>query len=219
LNLFGIAADSEPKPEDIFYYKQFLSATNGLECLPEGLQFDYIISSWCINYLGPNTFKKLLNDSIERLKIGGIIEFTPYHPTACSSAFPKALDFGEINTEIFPALFFEELQTEENIKKAKILIKGYMKILGLNKTPEQIKDYKQLSKSNDPKIISQIFIKHFYSSEKVVQDCYDAAFFYGIERFAEKEEIVSKILGNNDKYKHFVYHSGDSDVLNIQRKV
>jgi SAM-dependent methyltransferase len=218
LNLFGISADSEPKPPNIVFYKQFLSATKGLECLPENIQFDYILSSWCINYLGPNAFKKLLCDSLERLKKGGIIEFTPYNPSACSCAFSRALDFGEISLRILPTLFFEDMQTKDNINKVKSYIRGYMKIFKLNKTPDQKKDYEYLKYTNVPSEIYEIFIKHFYSSNDISQVGYDTAFDYGIKRFLEKEKIVKETLNMGDEYTFSVYSCSDSDVLCVKRE-
>jgi SAM-dependent methyltransferase len=219
LNLFGISADSETKPDNILHYKQFLSATKGLECLPNNVHFDYIVSSWCINYLGPNTFRRLLNDCLDRLKTGGIIEMTPFNPSSFSCAFPKALEFIEINRKFLPLLLCKNRESQANIKKAKSLIRTYMKMLDLNLTPQQIKDYNSLLLMEDPLMIYKLFQRNFYSSiEKVAAKCEAISLDYGIKRFFEKEEILKDALDDNDKYRYFIYQIGNLDVLSIRRE-
>ncbi len=124
LNLFGISADASPKPKGIIHYNEFIRVSKGLTFLPEGIQFDHIVSCWAMNYFGTKTFIRVVEDSVNRLKTNGLLRIYPFgSPDIQSSAFPST------RRELIEKRYFPE--DPAHTKQAEKAFKNWIRLLGI----------------------------------------------------------------------------------------
>lgn len=196
LNLYSISADSKPKPEYLNHYSQFLTVTNGLSFIPEDIQFDIIYSSWCINYLGPNTFERLVRDSIERIKDNRHIYLHPYQPVENSSAFPKALL--EPSKDFYSIVSFyvdKDKATPEEINEKKSELLKWFNILHIKE--DMGEDYRIFQESTDATEMENIFVKYIVENELIEDLRIETTMDYAIKIFELKEKKLAKIVREN----------------------
>ena len=218
LELYGISADRMPNISDINLYKRFLSSTQGLDFLPEQLKFDYILSSWCINYLTPKTFMRVVEDSLERLKPGGKIDLYPFQAVEYSCAFPRSIPSLGYYRDIASDLLNPVVRKREKLSDIKKKIFKLITLLDF----EQIlgKDFLQLQQSNDPRVIYDLFSKHFLSDNEILYEKeLEVTLNYADRIFDRKYEYISKYLSNNPQYTHSIYQRDAFNTLTIVKEV
>ena len=217
LNLHAISADSKVKPPYVTHYPQFLTVNNGLSFIPSDIQFDLIYSSWCINYLGPNTFERLVKDSLDKIKNGKYIFLNPYEPVKYSSAFPKALDLTEDYKSIIPSLLQEEKLTELELQKVK---GNFLKLIRKLQLEEVMGErLEQLKKSSDIEEIWEIFCIHILMNNLLDEYRIQVTMDYSINIFELKQRRLAKILEENPNINKEITNWRDFDTLILKKEI
>jgi len=199
-SLHGISNDSHKKDERIIHYNNFLRASKGLKFLPEDLKFDYIYSSWCMNYFGPNTFRVVLQDCLDRMKDNTQIDIYPFQPLRNSAAFPYGLNISHELRELF---------YEKGDKKVDIIKKRMSHLAAILKI--EIEDIEGVE---DHQTLQQFFNKYF-TNEDIIDVSENLTAQYSKKIFKHKEEVLEETLG--DRFTTYKYKVDNLIGINIRR--
>lgn len=202
IELFSISAEETDLNDNILHFTQFLTCNNGLNCLPSGLKFNYIFSSWCFNYFDSETFDRVLRDSLEKLKPNGQIDIFPFQPTRNTSEFPCGLNMAEYFKELFYSI-------DSNPEKIKERMKYLNDRMQLNLDIDNLED-------NLYKL--QFFFQENFLKSEILNLAQMKAHLAAKVLHERKEKILNYIVSDRGRYEPKIFKIGEDDCLSIFKK-